>query len=44
MILSIADLKALWINGYIPTDWDFANLFDSYAPLDPARLWATGRS
>jgi len=34
--LTRAQLKALWITGYIPTQADFANLFDSILTLlDP---------
>ena len=35
-IQTIADLKALWIAGYAPTQEDFANLFDTLVPFDPA--------
>ena len=29
-IKSIAQLKALWVTGYVPTQADFADLFDSF--------------
>lgn len=32
-ILTKAQLKALWINGYKPTQTDFANLFDSLSSV-----------
>ena len=35
-IQTIADLKALWVAGYTPTQEDFANLFDTLVPYDPA--------
>ena len=34
-IKTLAELKALWITGYIPTQNDFDNLFDTMTPFDP---------
>ena len=36
MIKTKTDLQATFIFGYIPTEQDFTDVFDSFAPLDPA--------
>jgi hypothetical protein len=33
------ELKALWVTGYTPTQQDFADLFDSFTPVDQSSAW-----
>jgi len=35
---SVAQLKALWITGFIPTQSDFADFFDSFDPLNSVTM------